>query len=88
MLSHFSRVRLFSTPWTVARQAPLSMRFSRQEYCSGLPFPSPNIKLGKRKTLLHPECGFILFVFFPKVSFSLSRFAALSLETVGRRLSV
>ena len=29
------------TPWTVARQAPLSMEFSRQEYCSGLPFPSP-----------------------------------------------
>ena len=28
-------------PWTVACQAPLSMRFSRQEYCSGLPFPSP-----------------------------------------------
>ena len=29
------------TPWTVARQAPLSMRFSRQEYWSGVPFPSP-----------------------------------------------
>ena len=36
-----SRVRLFATPWTVARQAPLSMGFSRQEYWSGLPFPSP-----------------------------------------------
>ena len=34
-------VRLFETPWTVARQAPLSMRSSRQEYWSGLPFPSP-----------------------------------------------
>ena len=34
-------VRLFVTPWTVARQAPLSMEFSRQEYWSGLPFPSP-----------------------------------------------
>ena len=33
-------VRLFETPWTVARQAP-SMGFSRQEYWSGLPFPSP-----------------------------------------------
>ena len=31
----------FTTPWTVARQAPLSMGFSRQEYWSGLPFPSP-----------------------------------------------
>ena len=36
-----SRVRLFVTPWTVAYQAPLSMRFSRQEYWSGLLFPSP-----------------------------------------------
>ena len=32
---------LFATPWTVARQAPLSMGFPRQEYWSGLPFPSP-----------------------------------------------
>jgi len=36
-----SRVRLFATPWTVAYQAPLSMEFSRQEYWSWLPFPSP-----------------------------------------------
>ena len=36
-----SRVRLFATPWTVAYQAFLSMGFSRQEYWSGLPFPSP-----------------------------------------------
>ena len=36
-----SRVRLFVTPWTVAHQAPLSMGFSRQEYWSGLPSPSP-----------------------------------------------
>ena len=41
MLSCFIRVRLFVTPWTVANQAPLSMGFSRQEYWSGLPFPSP-----------------------------------------------
>ena len=31
----------FVTPWTVARQAPLSMGFPRQEYWSGLPFPPP-----------------------------------------------
>ena len=36
-----SHVRLFATPWTVACQASLSMGFSRQEYWSGLPFPSP-----------------------------------------------
>ena len=35
-----SRVRLFMTSWTVVYQAPLSMRFSRQEYWSGLPFPA------------------------------------------------
>ena len=36
-----SRVQLFVTPWTVACQAPLSMGLSRQEYWSGLPFPTP-----------------------------------------------
>ena len=36
-----SRVRLFATPWTVAHQAPPSVGFFRQEYWSGLPFPSP-----------------------------------------------
>ena len=36
-----SHVRLSVTPWTVAYQAPPSMGFSRQEYWSGLPFPSP-----------------------------------------------
>ena len=36
-----SHVRLFATPWTVAYQASLSMGFSRQEYWSELPFPSP-----------------------------------------------
>ena len=39
-MKSFSRVRLFATPWTVAYQAPPSMGFSRQEYWSGLPFPS------------------------------------------------
>ena len=38
MLSH---VQLFATLWTVTHQAPLSMGFSRQEFWSGLPFPSP-----------------------------------------------
>ena len=38
MLSH---IRLFATAWTVTRQAPLSMGFSRQEYWSSLPFPAP-----------------------------------------------
>ena len=41
VLSRFSHVPLFVTPWTVAHQAPLSMGFSRQEYWSGLPCPPP-----------------------------------------------
>ena len=41
VLSCLSHVRLFATPWTVAHQASLSTGFSRQEYWSGLPFPSP-----------------------------------------------
>ena len=42
MLSHFSHVQLFVTLWTIAHQVPLSVGFSRQEYWSGLPFPSPD----------------------------------------------
>ena len=41
LLSRFSRVRLCATPWTVTHKPPLSMGFYRQEYWSGLPFPSP-----------------------------------------------
>ena len=41
LLSHFSRVQLCATPETAARQAPLSLGFSRQKHWSGLPFPSP-----------------------------------------------
>ena len=41
VIQSLSRVWLFATPWTVTRQAPLSMGFPRQEYRSGLPFPSP-----------------------------------------------
>ena len=40
-MQSLSHVRLFATPWTIAHQAPMSMGFSRQEYRSGLPFPSP-----------------------------------------------
>ena len=48
-------VQLFATPWTVARQAPLSMEFSRQEYWSGLPFLLQGIfpTQGLNPTLLH-----------------------------------
>ena len=41
MLSHFCQVRLFAILWTAARQVPLSVGFSRQEYWSGSPCPPP-----------------------------------------------
>ena len=46
MLSHFSRVRLFVTSWTVAYQAPLSMGFSSQKPWRGLPSPPPGYTTG------------------------------------------
>ena len=48
-MKSFSHVRLFATPWTVAYQAPLSMGFSRQEYWSGVPLPSPRVMEIKTK---------------------------------------
>ena len=47
--------RLFVTPWTAARQAPLSMGFSRQEYWSGLPFPAPGDLPHPGTELVSPE---------------------------------
>ena len=41
LFSHWVMSESFATPWTIAHQTPLSMRFPRQEYWSGLPFPSP-----------------------------------------------
>ena len=51
----FSHIWLFMTTWTVAHQAPLSVEFSRQEYWSGLPFPTPGVFLsqGLNLRLLH-----------------------------------
>ena len=48
-----SRVRLLATPWTAAHQAPPSMGFSRQEYWSGVPLPSPPKYLRKSLKLKH-----------------------------------
>ena len=48
VLSRFSRVPLFATPWTVARQAPLSLGFSRQEYWSGVLCSPPGDLLNPR----------------------------------------
>ena len=49
LLSRLSRVRLCATPERAAHQAPLSLGFSRQEHCSGLPFPSPMHESKKSK---------------------------------------
>ena len=46
VINRFSHIRLFVTPWTIAGKPPLSMGFSRQEYWSRLPFPSPNCMYG------------------------------------------
>ena len=55
LLSHFSHVRLFATPWIVACQAPLSVGFPRQENWSGLPFPPPvtECEVSEVKSLSH-----------------------------------
>ena len=51
-----SCVQLFVTPWTEARQAPLSMEVSRQEYWSGLPFPPPGDIPDPRIEPMTPAC--------------------------------
>ena len=46
-----NRVQLLATPWTIAHQAPPSMGFSRQDYWSGVPLPSPSYSLEWQKIL-------------------------------------
>ena len=54
-----SHVQLFATPQTVARQAPLSMEFPKQEYWTGQPFPAPgdlpNLRIEPRSPALHVD---------------------------------
>ena len=56
----FGRVRLFTTPWSAVHQAPPSMGFSRQEYWSGVPLPSPTKRLEA-----HMSLNYTLSVFHP-----------------------
>ena len=79
MLSWFSRVRFFATPWTIARQAPLSMGFSRQEYWNGVAMlsytrdlPHPGIKPKLLMWLALAEVFFTTSTTFSSVQ-SLSR---------------
>ena len=66
-----SRVRLLATPWTAAYQAPLSMGFSRQEYWSGVPLPSPTRALsGMKKKKRHDMVKIVIFILFTYVCIS------------------
>ena len=58
LLSRFTCAWLFTTPWTAAHQAPPSMGFSRQEYWTGVPLPSPNSHPSECKMAYH--CHFPL----------------------------
>ena len=55
-IRELSPVQLFATPWTVAHQAPLSMGFSRQEYWSGVPFPTPGDLPDLSRHQTHASC--------------------------------
>ena len=54
-LCELSRVHRFATLWTIACQTPLSMEFSRQEYWTGLPFPSPEVFVQLNKKAKHKQ---------------------------------
>ena len=60
-----SHVRLFATPWTVAHQAPQSMGFSRQEYWSGVPFPSVEDKSSIAQNPEQCDASSVRFVTLP-----------------------
>ena len=63
-LSCFSTIQFFATPWTIARQAPLSMGFSRQKYWSGEPFPSPGDLLDPGMEAVSPAAPALVGGFF------------------------
>ena len=68
VLSRFNCVQLFVTPWTVARQAPLSMGFFRQEYWSGLPCPSPGDLPDPGVELISCICRQVLYLLHHPIS--------------------
>ena len=70
MLNQFSHVQLFATPWTVDHQTPLSMIFSRQEYCNGLPCPLPKDLPDKGVKLVSPVAPALAGVFFTNCAIS------------------
>ena len=78
----FNSVPLFATPWTVASQAPRCMEFTRQEYQSGLPFPSPgdlpNPGTEPRSPTLQADAFFFFFFLLSHKSLILSYTVSLS----------
>ena len=68
-----SRVGLFETPWTAAYQAPPSMGFSRQEYWSGVPSPSPEWGVRCNNVLFLEMCAdYTMGVQFAKIHYAVS----------------
>ena len=89
VLCHFSHVWLFGTPWTVALQAPLSMGFSQQEYCIGLPCLPPGLELDELLQREHicvseeyfvPVLGEVIEAFRRKVNLNAWPFSFVLLE--------
>ena len=58
-MKSLSGAQLLATPWTAAHQAPPSMGFSRQEYWSGVPLPSPLIHLELENNLANIAIAFV-----------------------------
>ena len=70
-MKSLSCVRLLATPWTAAYQASPSMGFSRQEYCSGVPLPSPHLYMTAGKIIALTRWTFvgkIMFLLFNMLS--------------------
>ena len=67
-----SRIRLLATPWTAAHQAPPSMGFSRQEYWSGVPLPSPLKKLEVLSSLKEKGWALVFLLSSPGYSNTLT----------------
>ena len=86
VLSHFGLVQLFMTLWTIACQVPLSMGFSRQEYCSGLAYTPPGESSQPREllSLLHWQAGSLPLV-PPGKPISGHEFVQISGDSGGQR---
>ena len=69
-----SRVRLFTTPWTAAHQAPPSMGFSRQEYWSGVPSPSLSYQPSNMQIPLLIQAPFLVLPFISKSNLELNNY--------------